>query len=313
MYINEFGGFTEKANLVKASDAKLKGLTFLDIKKDGSQFPKGDIIMNKNTKRFISSIVLFLTFFLSVSSVSFAKVDKYIDDSNLEQGVITVNYKTKRNVKTKVRISKDKSYYDYNLKTGDTFALQLGNGEYTVMILENIKGKSYKVVYKEEIILELKNDNVLYLQSIQNVNWDKNMKIIKIAKSLTKKANTDQEKAKFIYNYIVKNIKYDNKKATSVKSGYIPSIEVIDKSKKGICYDYASLYATMLRSVGVPTKLVMGKNIDIDVYHAWNEVYIAKTDEWITVDTTFDAANYKNKANKNIEKNAEDYIVKEVY
>ncbi|HHT97083.1 MAG TPA: transglutaminase domain-containing protein [Clostridiales bacterium] len=269
--------------------------------------------MNKNTKRFISSIIIFLTLFLSVSSISSAKKEEYIDKANLYKGVITINFKAQNKNKTKVRISKGENYYDYDLVSGDTFALQLGNGKYTVMILENIEGRSYKNVYKEELTLKLKDENDIYLQSIQNINWDKDMKVIKTAKSLTKRVKTDEEKIKIIYNYIIKKIKYDNKKAVSVKSTYIPSIEAIAESKKGICYDYASLYASMLRSVGVPTKLVMGNNINLDVYHAWNEVYIAKTDEWITVDTTFDSANYKNKPSKNIEKNSKDYKVKCFY
>lgn len=90
------------------------------------------------------------------------------------------------------------------------------------------------------------------------------MAIIKTAKKLTKNAKTDLEKAKIIYNYIIKNVQYDLKKANSVEDGYIPSIEATIKDAKGICYDYASLYAAMLRSINVPTKLVMGYKVDIE-------------------------------------------------
>ncbi|MCL2665616.1 MAG: transglutaminase domain-containing protein, partial [Defluviitaleaceae bacterium] len=60
--------------------------------------------------------------------------------------------------------------------------------------------------------------------------------------------------------------------------------------KKGICYDYSSTLAGVLRSLGVPTRLVMGyKPKDIgDEYHAWNEILI--NGRWISVDSTFDAA-----------------------
>ena len=43
----------------------------------------------------------------------------------------------------------------------------------------------------------------------------------------------------------------------------------------------------MLRSQGIPTKLVKGYSDNVDGYHAWNEVYI--NEEWITIDTTLDA------------------------
>ncbi|MNY81920.1 Transglutaminase-like superfamily protein [compost metagenome] len=43
----------------------------------------------------------------------------------------------------------------------------------------------------------------------------------------------------------------------------------------------------MTRSVGIPTKLVMGTSEYVTAYHAWNEVYV--NEEWITIDTTIDA------------------------
>ncbi len=44
----------------------------------------------------------------------------------------------------------------------------------------------------------------------------------------------------------------------------------------------------MLRSIDIPTKLVMGYKNDIEKYHAWNEVYL--DGKWINLDTTYDSA-----------------------
>jgi transglutaminase-like putative cysteine protease len=55
-------------------------------------------------------------------------------------------------------------------------------------------------------------------------------------------------------------------------------------SKKGICYDYAAVLASLLREAGIPAKLVMGYRSDMQAYHAWNQVMVGG--QWITVDAT---------------------------
>ena len=49
-------------------------------------------------------------------------------------------------------------------------------------------------------------------------------------------------------------------------------------AKKGICFDYAALMTGMLRSQGVPCKLVVG--YAGTVYHAWINVWTEETG-WI--------------------------------
>lgn len=54
---------------------------------------------------------------------------------------------------------------------------------------------------------------------------------------------------------MVDNVSYDNDKTYNLKqaTGYVPNPDKTLTSKKGICFDYASLGAAMLRSVGIPT------------------------------------------------------------
>ena len=84
---------------------------------------------------------------------------------------------------------------------------------------------------------------------------------------------------KKVYNYVIKQYKYDKKKAKTVQSGYIPNLDKIYKQKKGICFDYAAVMTAMLRSQGIPTKLVIGYTGN--AYHAWISVY-SKKKGWIT-------------------------------
>ena len=71
---------------------------------------------------------------------------------------------------------------------------------------------------------------------------------------------------------------YLKKKAKNVESGYLPNLDSVYKSKKGICFDYAATMTAMLRSQGVPTKLVIG--YAGSAYHAWISVYSEK-EGWI--------------------------------
>ena len=61
-----------------------------------------------------------------------------------------------------------------------------------------------------------------------------------------------------IYEYVTANLTYDNEKAATVSGNYLPDIDETLSTKKGICFDYASLTAAMLRSIGIPAKLAIG-------------------------------------------------------
>jgi transglutaminase-like putative cysteine protease len=118
------------------------------------------------------------------------------------------------------------------------------------------------------------------------------MKAIKKAQLLTKGLKSDKDKIAAIYNYIVPNYKYDFSKFNNIDKLPNPYIPVIDKTydeQKGICYDYSSLFASMLRSVNIPVKLDMGYSKNVKEYHAWNEVYSSDLKKWIIVDTTYDS------------------------
>ena len=51
-----------------------------------------------------------------------------------------------------------------------------------------------------------------------------------------------------IYNFVIKNISYDKKKAENVPYGYTPDPDETLDTGKGICFDYAALMSAMLRS-----------------------------------------------------------------
>lgn len=261
--------------------------------------------------RLVACLLVIILVFSSTSV--FGQAIANIDRTRVDSGVVSINYKVKTGVKTKVMIQKGPNKYTYNLKKNENLPLQFGDGLYTVSILENVTGNKYRVKEQQDIMVKAKDDKVVYLQSVQNINWNKNMNAIKKAKELTKDAKTDKEKVEIIYDYITANISYDYKRANNLTNDYLPNIDEVLESTKGICYDYASLLASMLRSLDIPTKLLMGRKNDVDVYHGWNQVYIEELGGWVNIDTTYDAVLVKNKLEYNMIKDKSDYIIEKIY
>lgn len=262
-------------------------------------------------KKATCYFVMFIFMLLSTRPVLAYSDASIFDKTELSKGLLKVNYNANKDVKTKIMVQKGNNKYFYNLKSQTNIPLQLGNGEYNVAVLENSNGNEYVVVKSEKINLELKNENDVYLNSVENINWNKEMNAVKKAQELTKTSKTDDEKVKIIYDYVVKNISYDYNEINYINGDYIPNVENTFKTSKGICYDYSSLFAAMLRSVGVPTKLVKGYKNDVKAYHAWNEVYL--NNKWVTIDTTYDSIFNSKKLNYTMIKNSDDYSVSKEY
>lgn len=239
-------------------------------------------------------MIMAVCFIFSFSTAAaFAAEDKtieWLDTTKLHKGLVGITYEIAKDSKLKLLIKKDDGTYSYVLTVSNKleyFPLQSNNGKYNIYILQNISGNKYKLLQSREIELKLNDPNSVFLGSIQNINWSEAEMAVQKAIELTEDKATVEDKVKAIYEYIIKEIDYDSKLAKKAPSNYIPNIDEVIKTKKGICYDYSSLFAAMTRSIGIPTKLVMGTTEYVKEYHAWNSVYIKG--KWITVDTTYDA------------------------
>jgi transglutaminase-like putative cysteine protease len=104
-----------------------------------------------------------------------------------------------------------------------------------------------------------------------------------VAKGLAKESSCEGDFVSKVYEYVCKKVTYDYDLAATVESGYIPEPDKILSSGKGICFDYASLAASMLRSQGIPTKIIFGYVAPDNLYHAWNMFYTEK-EGWSSVE-----------------------------
>lgn len=231
-------------------------------------------------------LIMVVLFILSSFTFSFAGSAIEVDDQFIDRGIVGIKIDTNNTEILKVMISKGDTKLFYNLDQNQTFQyfpLQLGNGFYTLDVLKNVKGKSYEIIYSSSIELMMENENDVFLNSIKLINWNIETEVVKKAQELTQNLKTDMDKIQEIFEYVINTYSYDYDKV-NLPSTYIPNLNLVHKVKKGICYDYSAIVAAMLRSISVPTKLVMGNTED--KFHAWNEVYNKDTNTWFVIDTT---------------------------
>ena len=73
---------------------------------------------------------------------------------------------------------------------------------------------------------------------------------------------------KTICEYVKTHFAYDFIKSVTVKAGVLPDIDGCWEKKMGICQDLSAMTIAMLRSQGVPARLMIGM-LGANTYHAW--------------------------------------------
>ena len=214
-----------------------------------------------------------------------------IDTSNSSEGYIMVNY-TGSNPKVKLQITgPDQITYTYDLHGEyEVFPLTAQSGTYTASVFENISGTEYSTTLSKTFDVKITNEFGPYLYPNQYVNFTADSLAVAFCPELLRACSTDIEVIQEIYNYIIDNFTYDYDKAKNVQSGYLPDIDKVFKSNSGICFDYASVMASMLRSERIPTRLEVGYMEE--AYHAWISVYL-EDKGWVNGIIEFDGKTWK--------------------
>lgn len=249
-----------------------------------------------------------------------------IDASNISDGYFTVRYHGNSG-KVKLQVTApDGTVYTYTLKNnpadpGEVFPLSCGNGAYRLDVLEHAHDDLYAVAFSQELQVTISDELKPFLYPNQYVWFTPENEAVKYAADLSDQSSNDLDYVEQIYHYVTENIEYDDELAETVESGYLPDIDTTMDTKKGICFDYASLMAAMLRSQGIPTKLVVGYSGD--AYHAWISVHLEEIGwvddiiefdgtDWVLMDPTL-AANNSSKAVEEYVGDGSNYTVKYSY
>ncbi|MFB0921093.1 MAG: transglutaminase-like domain-containing protein [Oscillospiraceae bacterium] len=248
-----------------------------------------------------------------------------LDYSNNADGYIMLKYSgTNQKVKTQLTGVSGVTYtYDQSL-TGswDVYPLTDGNGSYKISVFENISGNSYATIFSFRLTVSLKDEFAPFLISNKYVNYSNSSKVVTKAAELCAGKTTVLRKIKAVYEYVIGNFTYDYTLAKTVQSGYIPDLEADMDKKSGICFDYAAVMTAMLRSQGIPTKMVFGYTGS--VYHAWISVYSPEKGwmnsviyfngkEWKLMDPTFASTGKSSAAIIKYIGNGKNYTAKYLY
>lgn len=138
---------------------------------------------------------------------------------------------------------------------------------------------AYTLVYKQDDI---------YLTNGQATLWD--TKTVELADEICANCNTDEEKVKAIYEWMIHNFEYDYECEPLVQ--YF-NVRKTLSTQKGICYDFSHLFAVLCRSQNIPCYVVDGdKRDNAQYHHTWNRVYFDSS--WWNIDVTFDTVQTKN-------------------
>jgi hypothetical protein len=217
-----------------------------------------------------------------------------VDFSNMRDGYVMAKYipQTTKSVKVMIK-GPSGAQYQYNLKPGgvfEVFPLSDGNGQYTVGVFEQVEGTKYATVISKNITVSLADEFAPFLRPNQYVNYNKDSQTVKKAAELIGTETKFTNKISSVYNYVVTNLTYDKDKARTVQSGYLPDVDGVLRAGKGICFDYAAVMAAMLRSQGIPTKLIVGYTGE--VLHAWIDVH-SREEGWVNGVIQFDGKSWK--------------------
>lgn len=215
-----------------------------------------------------------------------------IDYSNTEDGYVMVRFTADTGRQLKVQVNGPSITYTYDLSMGiwTTFPLSDGDGNYKVTVYENISDSKYATVLSTSFPVTLNDEFAPFLRPNQYVDYSNAADTVAKAAELTDGVQDSLQKVAKIYEFVVTNLTYDTEKAASVKSGYLPVLDDVLARKKGICFDYAALMTGMLRSQGIPCKLVVG--YADTAYHAWVSVW-TREEGWIDKAIYFDGNSWQ--------------------
>lgn len=214
------------------------------------------------------------------------------DYSHAEDGYIMVRYFGQTDKRLKVLVHGPSTTYTYDLPLDEwtVFPLSDGDGSYQVGIYRNTGGTEYAMVMLAQFQVTLHDEFAPFLRPNQYVNYLTAPNTVAQGAQLCTGLEGSLEKVAAVFDFVVQHLQYDDEKAATVQSGYLPDLDEILEIRKGICFDYAAMMTAMLRSQQVPCKLVVGYAGSI--YHAWISIWTEETG-WVDGAIFFDGHMWK--------------------
>ena len=172
-------------------------------------------------------------------------------------------------------------------------------------VISSLLLSAYIFIYKQDDVS---------LTNGQATLWD--TKTVELSDEICADCDTDEEKVKAIYEWMIHNFEYDYDCNPVIQ--YFNARKTLS-TRKGICYDFSHLFAALCRSQYIPCYVVDGdKRNNPDYHHTWNRVYFDNC--WWNIDTTYDAIHnelqrqiYSFQSIENSHSIDSDYLITKIY
>lgn len=123
-----------------------------------------------------------------------------------------------------------------------------------------------------------------------------------LASKLTEGCTSDYQRILALHDWVCEYLRYDTDSVNSNVTLPYTAEEVV-QNRNAVCLGFATLYASLCRSIGIPCNVVSGYALGIgadtewteatilsdEQNHAWNEAYV--DNRWVIIDTTWDCTN----------------------
>lgn len=223
-----------------------------------------------------------------------------LETSNAHNGNIKATSfgTTGKRYKLQIKHGSNKQIFDVrNDGVYELFPVQFGDGEYEATLYESVSGKQYATASVVKFPVKLDRPDASQLVPNQYVNYTEGSALTQTADLLCR-GYEPEKKFHTICNYIKQNFRYDYVKAVLTKSGTLPEVDKTFQKRMGICQDLAAVTVAMLRSQGIPSKLVIG--YAGKQYHAWVTAKVGGKEHFF--DPTAAVSNKKFSKNYTIER-----------
>ena len=216
-----------------------------------------------------------------------------VDSTHTDEGYIWASLSKKSKKRFKLRIVKGGTTLTYDLNGNaeyELFPLQLGSGKYVATLYENVSGKKYTQAGKVTLDVKLSREDVPFLYPNQYVNYSILSAAVAKADELCA-GKGEQEAYQAVCDFMKSTFVYDFIKAVTVKAGTLPDIDGCYDKRMGICQDLSAIMCCMLRTQGIPARLIIGyadRN-----YHAWTMTALGGKDQFFDPTAAINAISAK--------------------
>lgn len=195
-----------------------------------------------------------------------------VNTAHVSEGYVLVRGgKSKKRLKLRVRQGDDSVMYDLGTKNEyEVLPLQFGNGKYQLTLYKQVSGSKYTEEGVVSFTAEMKDTSSAFLYPNQFIDYNEKNKAVQKANELCQGITDNAQKYEIITDYILHNFVYDYIRAVTTKGDGVPDVDYCLETGMGICLDLASTTVCMLRTQGIPAKLVIGSANG--QYHAWAQV-----------------------------------------